>query len=184
MTFVHAHKNKGYDYQRIYLSDDRELLMEKSINYEIHLYKRQNMPNFETTREVKWIHVRRVINYSNDLSEFSKYNYLYSPNLLMFIDSDNHGDCFMIRNTFDQSIVLKFPTGILSPVNDHPQDIVKKFMWIDNKSFKIVNADSQEKIFEIMPDKTLKVVGYGMVFMFDHSRYENKTAKFHFYMDN
>jgi len=72
----------------------------------------------------------------------------------------------------------------LSPVNDHPQDIVKKFMWIDNKSFKIVNADSQEKVFEIMPDKTLKVVGYGMVFMFDHSKYENKTAKFHFYMDN
>lgn len=129
----------------------------------MYLYKREDMPDYETTKEVKWIRLKRIMNHSSDLSEFSIYNYLYSPNLEYYLDSDNSGDCFMIRRIIDRSILLKFPTGILNPKTDSPKDIVRKFKWTSNSEFKMINNDDFEKLFQIYDENKIRMIGYGRV---------------------
>ena len=88
-------------------------MLEKCKNYEMFLYSRENMPDFEQTKEIKWNILRRIVNRSTDLCEFSYINYLHSPDLELFIDSDDSGDQFLICKTRDQEVLLSFPTGIL-----------------------------------------------------------------------
>ena len=64
--------------------------------------------------------------------EFSFFNYLYSPNLMMFFDSNDSGDQFSIRNTFDHSLVVNIPSGILSSKINKPKHIVKHLLWLSN----------------------------------------------------
>ena len=52
-----------HDYQRIYFSDDRKLMMEKFVNHEVFLYSREDLTIFEKTKEVKWNLIRRFINH-------------------------------------------------------------------------------------------------------------------------
>lgn len=72
------------------------------------------------------------MNHSSDLSEFSVYNYLFTPDLKMYLDSDNLGKCFMIRRTEDYSVVARLSEGILSPEFEKPTEVVKRFRWISN----------------------------------------------------
>ena len=67
-------------------------MLEHRINYELYLYKRVDTPNFKDTKEVKWSFVRRMASRSTDLFEFSHFHYLYSPNLMLFFDSNDTGD--------------------------------------------------------------------------------------------
>ena len=85
----------------LYISEDRSTLLERCKNYELFLYSRENMPHYAETKEIKWNIVRRIVNRSTDLCEFSYLNYLYSPDLKLFIDSDDSGDKFIIRKTLD-----------------------------------------------------------------------------------
>jgi len=137
---------------------------------------------YSETKEIKWNIIRRWVNRSTDLSEFSYLNYIYSPDLMLYIDSDDSGDQFLIRKTLDQEVLLRFPEGILQPKFDHPKQVVKHFTWLSNRSFKVINHDSLEKIFEITPDNKLKTVGYGAVpmLMFDDKLHDEK---YHYYID-
>ena len=134
------------------------------------------------TKEVNFKFIRRITSRSTDLFEFSFFNYLYSPNLMMFFDSNDSGDQFYIRNTYDQSLVVSIPSGILSSKINKPKHIVKHLLWLSNTQFKVINNDSIEKIFEITEDKKIKSVAYGDVPMLkiDDSLLEEK---YHFYMD-
>ena len=67
-------------------------MLERCKNYELYLYQRFNMPDYQETKEVKWVIQKRIVNRTPDLSEFSYINYLYSPDLKLFIDSDDSGD--------------------------------------------------------------------------------------------
>jgi hypothetical protein len=68
------------------------MMLERCKNHEIFLYKREDMPDYEETKEVKWNIVRRWVNRSTDLIEFSYINYLFSPDLMLYIDADDSGD--------------------------------------------------------------------------------------------
>jgi hypothetical protein len=101
---------------------------------------------------------------------------------MMFFDSNDSGDQFSIRNTFDHSLVVNIPTGILSSKINKPKHIVKHLLWLSNTQFKVINNDSIEKIFEITEDKKIKSVAYGAVPMLtvDDSLIDEK---YQFYMD-
>jgi hypothetical protein len=157
-------------------------MLEHRINYELYLYKRVDTPNFKDTKEVKWSFVRRMASRSTDLFEFSHFHYLYSPNLMLFFDSNDTGDQFSIRHTFDQSIVVNIPTGILNSKINNPKNVVKHLLWLSNTRFKIINNDSIEKIFEITPDNKLKSVAQGAVPMLKIDETLVKE-KYHFYKD-
>ncbi len=51
-------------------------MMEKGDHFNVIIYKREDLLDF-----VRWRPVRKFINLSSDMSEFSVFNYLYSPNL-------------------------------------------------------------------------------------------------------
>jgi hypothetical protein len=76
-------------------------MLEKLVNHEMYLFKKELNEDYAKTKTVRWIPIRRTINHSIDISEFSYYNYLYSPNLFLYFDSDNSGSCYTIRNTID-----------------------------------------------------------------------------------
>lgn len=179
MNFKHPRMTRE-KYGRMYFSTDKEYMLEKCINHEIFIFKRELTDDYQKTKEVKWRKIKRIINHSIDLSEFSYFNYLYSPNLMLFVDADSSGDCFTIKSTIDQSIVLQIPVGVLSPKIDNPKDIVRKFKWVSDSKFMIINSDSLEKLFEITPEKTLKILGYGRVPMIDWwYRNEDKVLYYH-----
>lgn len=126
--------------------------------------------------------IRRISSRSTELFEFSFFNYLYSPNLMMFFDSNDSGEQFSIRNTLDHSLVVNIPSGILSSKVNNPKNIVKHLLWLSNSRFKVINNDSIEKIFEITEDKKIKSVAYGAVPMLNIED-SLLDEKYHFYMD-
>ena len=88
----------------------------------------------------------------------------------------------MIRKIEDSEIVVRIPAGVLQPKYDHPKRVVKHFLWLSNRTFKVINHDSLEKIFEITPEGTLKTLGYGalpMLYFFHLEDNEN----YHYYKD-
>jgi hypothetical protein len=48
--------------------------------------------------------------------------------------------------------LINIPKGILSSKINHPKNVVKHFLWLSNRRFKVINNDCIEKIFEITPD--------------------------------
>jgi hypothetical protein len=59
---------------------------------------------------------------------------------------------------------------------------VKRFKWVSNSEFQMINSDGQEKRFKITEKKTLKQVSYGVVPMFDNTPVK-KEENFHYYFD-
>ncbi len=56
----------------------------------------------------------------------------------------------------------------MQPKYDHPKHVVKHFTWLTNRSFKVINHDSLEKIFEITSENKLKTLGYGAIPMLSY----------------
>jgi len=131
---------------------------------------------------VSWILLRRFINHQTDISEFSEYNYLYSPNLQMHLDCDNSKGIFQIKSTLKNEVLLEIPQGWLNTKFDKPDQLVKMFRWVSNNEFKVINSDSLEKKFKITKSKKLEQVSYGIVPMFDHTPVK-KEEKYHYYFD-
>jgi nuclear transport factor 2 (NTF2) superfamily protein len=100
MTFTHPKKTANA-YHRMYFSDDMNMMFEKLMNHESFLYQRELSADFLKTKEVKWRLIKRIINRSIDISEFSFFNYLYSPDLNYFFDAYGNGKCAQIRRTRD-----------------------------------------------------------------------------------
>ena len=70
----------------------------------------------------------------------------------------------------------------MQPKYDNPKHVVKHFNWLSDRTFKAINNDSLEKIFEITPDNKLRTLGYGSVPMLTFSD-ETLNEKYHFYRD-
>lgn len=84
-------------------------------------------------------------------------------------------------------MVLTIPEGILNVKLEKPKFIVKKFLWVADNRFKIINSDSLEKLFEITADGKLTVIGFGRVPMLTDPRITNEEEisykNMHFYKD-
>ena len=81
--FVHVFYGKG-KYQRLYLSDNLDYLLERLVNQRVFLYKRQK----DDQGAIKYKMVRRLEQFPMDMSEQSYANYLFSPDLAYYIDYD------------------------------------------------------------------------------------------------
>ena len=84
MTFTHVFYGFGEN-QRLYLSDDLEYMLERLKNQRVFLYKRQREPN---SNKSYFQIVRRLYNFPQDMSEACNANYLFSPNLMLYMDYD------------------------------------------------------------------------------------------------
>jgi len=68
----------------------------------------------------------------------------------------------------------------MAPKTEDPEQIGKRFMFISNDTFKVINNDGFEKYFKMSGDK-LKVVGYGVIPMIDVYKLNHATSNAHFY---
>lgn len=134
-------------------------MLEIQSNDVVFLYKKEKL----TGTEVKWNIVRRLLYFSNSLCQYSNFNYLFSPNLLMYLDFSSKQNKYYIKSSVTQEELITINEGYLNPKTDNPEHLVKRFKWISNTSFKIINFEGFEKIFditEVLRDKKkpLKIV--------------------------
>lgn len=151
-----------YQYQRIYFSDDLSLMIEKSHHFNMTLSQRVDA--LDGSRTVTWKPLRKFINQASDLSEFSVFNYMFSPNLELYVDSEKSSDSYTIKKTIDDSVLLKIPSGVTCPSLDHPSELIKKFRWDSNNRFRFINYENMEKLYQIdFNDLSLTQIGYGRI---------------------
>ena len=77
MQFTHPKYLHGY--QKIYLSDDLELMIERLRNQVVFLYQKEFIN--EREKEVRWNIYHKFAYFCTDVTDFSYFNYLFSPNL-------------------------------------------------------------------------------------------------------
>ena len=104
-SFVHPHYANNY--QRIYFSMDKTLMLERLQNQRVILYERGEVQL--SSSDIKW-KIKKIINdFSTDISEFSYNNYLFSPNFKYYMDFDKSENIFLIRRTDEQTAFVKIP---------------------------------------------------------------------------
>ena len=135
--FSFTHAKYGHGYQRIYFSDDQTLMLERLQNHLVFLYRRSE-PN-SLTGEVNWTIVKRMEQFCTDLTDYSYFNYIFTPNLKLYLDFSQSENRFTVRHTHDQSVFINIPQGTISPKDENPELIGKRFMFISNDTFRLIN---------------------------------------------
>lgn len=152
-SFIHPYYGDD-KFQRLFFSDDLQYMLERQ-EQNVLLYKRHNKPrstpNLEDEScEVTWDLVRRVKRFPLDLSEVTFVNYLFSPNLMKYLDFNKNEKHFVIKNTLDQTEFCKIPNGLMHPGDGKDIAMVgKKFQWLTNATIRVINEDGIEKTVDI-----------------------------------
>jgi hypothetical protein len=92
-------------------------------------------------------------------------------------------DSFTIKRTINDEVILKIPSGVISPSLDKPGDLIKRFKWDSNNHFRFINHNNMEKLYEInFNTLSLTQIGYGQVPFLDSKKFKDKSLNF--YMDS
>jgi hypothetical protein len=131
--------------------------------------------------QVTWRIISRIKRFPFDLAECTFVNYLFSPNLLMYLDYNKSEKIFVIKNSLDCSEYRRIPTGLMSPGNG--MDIIltgKKFQWLTNSYIRVVNNDGIEKTVDITTEKC-EQISYCTVPMLDLAYLKKEKYSHYFY---
>ncbi|CDW87954.1 wd-40 repeat protein [Stylonychia lemnae] len=196
---------KNSDYTKIHISKNREKMFEKVDEFSVFLYNKIGNDLDENNLRIKWNLIRRIYDFPHDISKFSDYNYLLSPNFKYYLDFDISKNFYKIVS-LDQSKSLDsynqfelnyyLDQGIINPHRDDPTQIAKKFMWINDYTFKVINNFGYEKIIQFNNDEQTvtfqkqqmilsdvgKQIGYCKIPMLDLKKI-NDTKHYHYYLD-
>lgn len=173
-------------YQKMYLSDDLEYMFERERNHMVFLYKR--VPVEGSSIKVRWESVRKLNFISSEICDLSHCNFLFTPNLQYYIDFSLALNKYYIRRSIDQSEIVELDPGYLSPETDKPDVLLKRFKWISNTQFKVINFEGFEKTFDISKAienagrkkkqkskyEDIAVLGQNRVPMIDFSQFQRK----------
>lgn len=166
-------------------------MLEREKNHMVFLYKKRHIEGSPTN--VEWDIVRKLEFISSDICDISPYNFLFTPSLMYYLDFNIQLNKYTIKRSVDQIEVVELDPGYLSPDTDAPIELVKRFKWVTNTSFKVINYEGFEKIFDISeaiklhgkkkPSKYygINVVGQNRVPMIDFDLF--KKEYLHFYED-
>eukprot|EP00347_Sterkiella_histriomuscorum_P010355 403376619 len=165
-SFIHV-IIKTEPFQKIYLSDDLEYMIERLQNQRVFLFRRVKLADGLN----KMVIVRRIKQFPKDISDFSSYNYLFSPNLQFYLDLDVNDNCFQIKRTIDQTVYQEIPKGLLN--SDDTNMIARKFTWIDNYKVRIINIEGVEKVLDV--HNKMEQLSYGTVPMLTHNDFTDKN---------
>lgn len=80
-------------------------MLERIINQRVFMYKRENKPD----GTVKWNLIRRLRQFPLDMSECTYYNYLFSPDLMYYLDYSKSENSFLIKRSQDQGVRCTIP---------------------------------------------------------------------------
>ncbi|CDW78106.1 wd-40 repeat protein [Stylonychia lemnae] len=176
-SFVHPNYGEGR-YQRMFFSDDLQFMLERIQNQRVFFYKREEtlIPG-----EIRWVLIRRLKQFPQDLSECTNANFLFSPNLQYYLDYDKDDNMFVIKTTFDQQNHRLIPQGLMNPSKEKVKLIAKKFKWVDNSKIRIMNIEGFEKTVDI--NDNFKEISYCSVPMVDAHYLKDENMPGHFYYD-
>ena len=76
---VFVHQNYKEKFQKIFISDDNQFMIERLVNLRVLLYRNINYASGEVN--IKWQLVKRFEDFPHDLSELSQSLFMFSPNL-------------------------------------------------------------------------------------------------------
>jgi hypothetical protein len=116
------------------------------------------------------------------MSDFSYFNYCFTPNLMLYLDYSKADDKYMIKRSFDQTIYMEIPKGCFCPKSVDAMRIGKRFMFSSNTQFKLVNDECLEKVYDFS-DPTLppQPIAYCRIPMMNIGKYNSASSKAHFY---
>lgn len=148
---VHEHFTFNHPYygdkkfQRLFFSDDLNYMLERH-EQNVILYEKV-MPaktlGDSDPPHVTWRIVSRIKRFPFDLAECTFVNYLFSPNLLMYLDYNKSQKIFVIKNSIDGSLYREIPAGLMNPGygKDDITLMGKKFQWLSNTYIRVINND-------------------------------------------
>lgn len=145
MEFDHA--VWSHKYQKMYLSDDLEYMLERERNHMVFLYKQK--PVEGSAVKVTWEIVRKLEFISSDICDITSFNFLFTPSLQYYLDFNIALNKYFIKRSVDQLEIVELDPGYLSPETDKPEELVKRFKWVSNFQFKVINYEGFEKTFDI-----------------------------------
>ena len=104
------------------------------------------------SKEVTWKLKKKILRFPTDLANVTFVNYLFSPNFKYYLDFNKKKKVFVIKETFTQADYCEISNGLMNVKDD--KDIVlvgKKFQWISNNTFRVINNYGTEKTVKIEP---------------------------------
>lgn len=93
--------------------------------------------------------IKRLTRFPMDMSECTYANYLFSPDLMYYLDYDRQNNKFVFKETLTQKPYVDIPTGLMNPQDEDVKNIAKRFKWIDSERIKLVNKEGIEKVIDI-----------------------------------
>ena len=94
-SFIHPFYGVG-KYQRIYISENMDYMLERLINQKVLLYQR--IPG-ALNNVCKWKLAKRLTKFPMDLAGLTYMNYIFSPDLMYYLDYDHNEANFVIKET-------------------------------------------------------------------------------------
>ena len=129
-------------------------MLEKLSDFKVYLYKKEVVP--EKPKFIKWQLIRKLEDFSYDISEYSLNNYLFSPNLKYYLDFDVASKNYIIVDAESDQVFREIHIGLLNPLRDIPKNVARKFMWTSNHEFKVINDWGFEMKVDIQKDFDIK----------------------------
>ncbi len=83
----------------------------------------------------------------------------------------------MIRETLSQKVIYTVEKHLMNTENEPAKTVMNRFMWIDDKTLRIVNRGGIEKIVDLEDGQ--KEVEFNVIPLFDNK--EMTITKRHYY---
>jgi hypothetical protein len=97
----------------------------------------------------KWELVSRIKQFPMDIAEQCGANYLFSPDLMHYLDFDKNKDIFLIKETITGNIYKEIPRGLMNPKKEDVKALAMRFMWISSSKVKVINNEGMENVIDI-----------------------------------
>ena len=101
---------------------------------------------------------------------------------MLYLDYSKADNKYMIKRSYDQTTYMEIPKGFFNPKSIDALRIGKRFMFISNTQFKLVNDECLEKVYDFS-DPTLppEPIAYCRIPMMNIKKYNSASSKAHFY---
>lgn len=97
--------------------------------------------------------IGKLDDFSHDISVFSYHNYLFNPSLSRYLDYDASINKYKIVELKDGELLedtdIHIDVGYMTPSSDQPINIARKFKWVDDDKFKVINDHGFEMLVKL-----------------------------------
>lgn len=89
-----------------------------------------------------------------------------SPAFDSYVDVNRGLGQFVIRDTFTDKVLHTISRDLMDPTSGDIQNIMNRFLWLDNNQIRIINSEGIEKILDL--SNNFKEVEYNVIPLFNN----------------